>query len=88
MGLNSQRLGFEFSTAVSCSGDSRDSSIFRRCKQRIKNINQLALVLGLLDEEDAVVSRENICLKPLQRALCSFTSSVQIIIDYAVLDAV
>ena len=27
MGLNSQRLGFELSTAVSCSGDSRDSSI-------------------------------------------------------------
>ena len=26
-------------------------------KLRIKNINQLALVLGLLDEEDAIVSR-------------------------------
>ena len=31
---------------------------YRRRKQRIKNINQLALVLGLLDEEDAIVSRE------------------------------
>ena len=30
-------------------------------KLRIKNINQLALVLGLLDEEDAIVSREQIC---------------------------
>ena len=35
---------------------------YRRRKQRIKNTNQLALVLGLLDEEDAVVSRENICM--------------------------
>ena len=35
---------------------------YRRRKQRIKNTNQLALVLGLLDEEDAVVSRENICV--------------------------
>ena len=34
----------------------------RRRKQRIKNTNQSALVLGLLDEEDAVVSRENICM--------------------------
>ena len=33
-----------------------------RCrKQRIKNINQLALVLGLLDEKDAIMSRERIC---------------------------
>ena len=33
-----------------------------RCrKHRIKNINRLALVLGLLDEDDAVVSREHIC---------------------------
>ena len=31
-------------------------------KLRIKSINQLALVLGLLlDEEDALVSREQIC---------------------------
>ena len=34
---------------------------YRRRKQRIKNINQLALVLRLLDEEDAIVSREHIC---------------------------
>ena len=34
---------------------------YRRRKQRIENINQLALVLGLLDEECAVVSREQIC---------------------------
>ena len=33
---------------------------YRRRKQRIKNTNQLAFVLVLLDEEDAVVSRENI----------------------------
>ena len=35
---------------------------YRRRKQRIKNTNQLAFVLGLPDEEDAVVSRENICM--------------------------
>ena len=34
---------------------------YRRRKQRIKNINQLAPVLGLFDEEDAIVSREHIC---------------------------
>ena len=34
---------------------------YRRRKQRIENINQLALVLGLLDEEYVVVSREQIC---------------------------
>ena len=33
---------------------------YRRRKQTIKNINQLTLVLGLLDEEDAIVSREHI----------------------------
>ena len=32
---------------------------YRRRKQRIKNTNQLALVLGLLDEED--------CYEPLER---------------------
>ena len=31
-------------------------------KLRIKNINQLAFVLGLLDEEYAIVSREQICI--------------------------
>ena len=51
---------------------------YRRRKQRIKDINQLALVLGLLDEEDAVVSRENICsLCSVRRA--AVTSPVQII---------
>ena len=35
---------------------------YRRRKQGIKNTNQLALVLALLDEEDAVVYRENICM--------------------------
>ena len=34
---------------------------YRHRKLKIKNINQLALVLGLLDEEDAIVSREQIC---------------------------
>ena len=34
---------------------------YRHRKLRIKNINQLALVLGLLDEEDAILSREQIC---------------------------
>ena len=34
---------------------------YRHRKQRIKNINQFALVLGLLDEEDAIVSREHVC---------------------------
>ena len=30
---------------------------YQRRNLRIKNINQLALVLGLLDEEDTIVSR-------------------------------
>ena len=34
---------------------------YQHRKLRIKNINQLALVLGLLDEKDAIVSREQIC---------------------------
>ena len=33
---------------------------YRRRKQRIKNINKLELILGLLDVEDAIVSQENI----------------------------
>ena len=33
---------------------------YQHRNMRIKNINQLALVLGLLDEEDATVSREQI----------------------------
>ena len=44
----------------------------------MKNINQLALILGLLDEEDAVVSREDIC--SLCNVCCAaVTSSLQII---------
>ena len=31
---------------------------YRRRKQRIKNIDQLALVRGLLDEEDATMSQD------------------------------
>ena len=34
---------------------------YRRRKQRMKNINLLTLVRGLLDEEDAIVSRKHIC---------------------------
>ena len=33
---------------------------YRRRKRRMKNINQFALVLGLPNEEDAIVSREHI----------------------------
>ena len=33
---------------------------YRRLNQRIKNINQLALIIGLLDVEDVVLSREHI----------------------------
>ena len=52
---------------------------YRHRKQRIKNDNQLALVLGLLDGEDAAVSRENICsLRSVRRA--AVTSSVTFII--------
>ena len=51
---------------------------YRRRKRRIKNIDRLALVLGLLDEEDAIVSREHFCsLCNVRRA--AVTSSVQII---------
>ena len=35
------------------------AAYYRRCKQRINNISQLVLNLGLLDEEDAIVSREH-----------------------------
>ena len=54
---------------------------YRRRKQRIKNINKLALVLGLLDEEDAVVSREHIC------SLCNVVVQ-QLRPRYILLDAV
>ena len=51
---------------------------YRRRKQRIKNVNKLALVLGLLDEKDAIVSREHICsLCNVRRA--PVTSSIYII---------
>ena len=51
---------------------------YGRRKHRIKNINQLALVLGLLEEKDAIVSREHICsLSNVRRA--AVTSSVSII---------
>ena len=59
-------------------GDGRGSSVPMPQVEN-KNTNQLALVLGLVDEEDAVVSRENICsLCNVRRA--AVTSSVQIII--------
>ena len=35
------------------------AAVYRRRKQRIKNNNQLALVLGLLDEEDAISSEHS-----------------------------
>ena len=51
---------------------------YRRRKQIIKNISQLALVLGLLDEEVAIVPREHVC--NLRNVLCTaVTSSVQIL---------
>ena len=51
---------------------------YRHRKQIIKNINQLALVLGLHKVEDAIVFREHICsLYNLRRTAA--TSSVQII---------
>ena len=53
---------------------------YRRRKQRIKYNSQFTLVLGLLDEEDAVVSRKDIC------SLCNVrgaavTSSAQRLLD-------
>ena len=49
---------------------------YRRLKQIIKSIYQLALVLGLLDEEDAIVSREYIySLRNVHRT--AVTSSVK-----------
>ena len=45
----------------SCRGNGRGGSISTPQAEN-KNTNQLALVLGLLDEEDAVVSRENVCM--------------------------
>ena len=61
----------------SCSGDDRGGSISTPQAEN-ENTNELALVLGLLDEEDAVVSRENISsLCSVRRAAVTFP--VQII---------
>ena len=64
MGLspNFIRKGFQFLPDDCVAAVTVAVAAYRRRKQRIKNTNQLALVLGLLDEEDAVVSRENICM--------------------------
>ena len=56
------RKGFQFLPDDCVAAVTVAEAAYRRRKQRIKNTNQLALVLGLLDEEDAVVSRENICM--------------------------
>ena len=70
------RKGFEF-PACQVAAVTVAVAAYRRRKQRIKNTYQLALVLGLLDEEDAVVSREDICsLCNVPRAAA--TSSAQI----------
>ena len=73
MGLSENfiRKGFQFLPDDCVAAVMVAVAAYRRRKQRIKNTNQLALVLGLLDEEDAVVSRENICMLPLKRASCS-----------------
>ena len=56
------RKGFQFLPDDCVAAVTVAVAAYRRRKQIIKNTNQLALVLGLLDEEDAVVSRENICM--------------------------
>ena len=43
------------------------AAYYRRCKQRIENINQLVLILRLLDEEDAIVCQEHILYRILLR---------------------
>ena len=70
MGLSENviRKGFQFLPDDCVAAVTVAVAAYRRRKQIIKNTNQLALVLGLLDEEDAVVSRENICMYPLKRA--------------------
>ena len=64
MGLSENfiRKGFQFLPDDCVAAVTVAVAAYRRRKQRIKNTNQLALVLGLLDEEDAVVSREYICM--------------------------
>ena len=45
---------------------------YLRGKQRIKNVNQLELVLGFLDVDDAILSQEHICsLCNLRCTACS-----------------
>ena len=51
----------------------------RRRWQRLKNIFQLALVLGLLDEENATVPREDIICNLCDVLRATVTSSVHII---------
>ena len=64
MGLSENVIikGFQFLPDDCVAAVTVVAAAYRRRKQRIKNTNQLALVLGLLDEEDAIVSRENICM--------------------------
>ena len=49
---NVTRKGFQFLPDDCVAAVTVVVAAYRRRKQRIKNINQLALVLGLLDEED------------------------------------
>ena len=58
MGLSENviRKGFQFLPDDCVASVTVAAAAYRRRKQRIKNTNQLALVLGLLDEEDAIVS--------------------------------
>ena len=64
MGLSENfiRRGFQILLDDCVAAVTAAAAAYRRRKQRIKHTNQLALVLGLLDEEDAVVSRENVCM--------------------------
>ena len=50
---------------------------YRRCKPRIKNIDQLALVLGLLDDEGVIVSRERTCI-----LFCNVGRTSSVVIRY------
>ena len=56
------RKGFQFLPDDCVAAVTVAVAAYRRRKQRIINTNRLALVLGLLNEEDAVVSRKNICM--------------------------
>ena len=58
-------------------------AVYRRHNQKIKNTNHLALVLGLLDEEDAIVSREQICsFCNVRRAAVDVLGTVHIVQPY------